>query len=234
MKRKILTAALVLAMSAVAFTGCGSDDNDTPAITQVPTTTPEATTTTAAVDTTAGATVAMSNITRGTWENGVWSSEYLGISFNLPEGWVTTTDAEMAANLSLGMDIFDLGVELDDFQLLPDMGAQDPMTGDNVQVLIERLDPAVANITAAEYAELASMGIEMLGGEVTFGHPSVTIGGQEWYVVGTFLDFGGGIAAAGRQLINVEDGFARLIIITHMTDDASNTATMYDIIANFN
>lgn len=233
MKRKVLSALAVLAMSTFVFTACNNDDS-TPATTTAPATTPEATTQAEEVQTTTAATQTMSSIERGTWENDVWSSDYLGISFTLPTGWIVATDAELADNLDLGMDFFDLDINLSDFHLLPDMGAYNPETGDNVQVMIERLLPEAENFTAAEYAQMTAIGIQMFGGEVSFDGPSVMLGGYEWYTIDTLIDFGM-LSAAGRQLINIQDGFARLIIITHhITDEDSVSSIMDEILSHFN
>ena len=155
---------------------------------------------------------------RGEWNNGVYTSDYLGLRFTLPEGWVAATDDEIAANMGLAADFIDdigAGLEMpEDMDLLIDMMARSEETGANVQVIFERL-PGRGRITEADYIEEVVRQMELLGGELNLDFPgTTTLGGYEFYAYGTEMTHFG-VVAYGRQFINIQDGFVRLIIITY-------------------
>ncbi|MEL7604241.1 MAG: hypothetical protein AAGU77_13880 [Bacillota bacterium] len=83
-------------------------------------------------------------LARGVIAQGVYTSDYAGLSFTAPEGWTFTTDEELADLMDMSADAMsDAGMEFSEDalkkQVLYDMQAKDPYTGANVLLLYENL-----------------------------------------------------------------------------------------------
>jgi len=158
---------------------------------------------------------------RGTWEGYIYTNETLGLRFVKPEGWAEATDAEIADLMGLAADALDEPQFFDNVDVLIDMMATNIFTGANVQVTFERLSFPFTRISELDYIALTAQQMEQIGIDVNLDFPGTTrIGGYDWYSYGTAMDIMG-ITAYGRQFINVQDGFARIIIITYF--DASES-----------
>lgn len=78
----------------------------------------------------------------GKWEDNVYTNDFLGIKFNLPEGWKAATDEEIAKMMNVGKELLN-----DDQKALAElaeksgvyyMSVNDPSTGNNIIVLTEK------------------------------------------------------------------------------------------------
>jgi len=161
--------------------------------------------------------------TRGSWDGNVFTSEYLGLRFVTPPGWNVMSDAEIGATMGLAtgfMESFEVEMP-DDAEMAHDMMAVNPLTGDNVQIIYERIQGRRIP-TVAQIIEASTEPIEQMGGRVISIPGTTRIGAHTWYSFGTEINMGGMIAY-GRQFVNIQDGFVRLIIITNFTSvDAAN------------
>ena len=157
------------------------------------------------------------------WEDNTYINTYLNLRFVMPHGWSAAEDADIAELVGLGADVMaiagnDLGEafwDAMDVFVLIDMMAADPFTGINVQVLYERLRFPFTRITAEEYAQHSAAEIGAMGEAYIFDEP-VRIGDYYWHSFSLALDAFGG-AIVNRNFVNVQDGFARMIIITYNT-----------------
>lgn len=96
-------------------------------------------------------------ISRGTIEGDVYTSEYLGLSFTKPESWVYSTDEEIAAAMNLGVEMLldeNLKNALENNPVIYDMMVVDTITRSNINVGFENLSKTFAsNITVEQYVE---------------------------------------------------------------------------------
>ena len=164
-------------------------------------------------------TVAESRPIRGGWDENVYTSEYLGFSFTLPQGWRAHSEADIAA--VIGMAEGTLGGQGTyipaNVDIFVDMAANNPATGANIQISFDKLD---SPMTEQEYIALSSESIEFYGGSVTGASGTVRIGNYDWHYFSSELDFG--VMIYARQFVNIRDGFVRSIIIGYI--EGSETA----------
>jgi len=206
MKKKLLalTLAFVLLVSLLAACGGNGGNGATPTPAE-----PEAT-----------PAPEVGNPMRGVWDGDVFTSQYLGFRFEMPEGWLAATDEEIAELLGLGADMIaqgtDLGdiMEVMDLTTVTDIMVSDPITGANLSIAFERLVFPHNRLSAQEYMEIASDLLLTMGMEVNFDFPGTTrIGAYDWYSYQSIMDIG--INIYGRYFVNVEGGFARVISIIY-------------------
>ncbi len=78
----------------------------------------------------------------GKWENNVYTNDFLGLKFNLPEGWSYSSDEEIAEMMDLGTDLLNdeqkMAAEVSKLTSAYYMVANDPNTGNNVVLLSEK------------------------------------------------------------------------------------------------
>lgn len=79
----------------------------------------------------------------GTWENDVYTSTFVDVSFTLPEGWIYASEEEIAAEMNLKSEwLSDEGKHLSEVAKLTsvfDMTASDPVSNDQVKIMMEKL-----------------------------------------------------------------------------------------------
>lgn len=84
-------------------------------------------------------------LTRGIWEDNVYTNDFAGITFTAPDGFVINDDEEIAAMMQIGADVLGEGGAdfpqevLDNIASLYDMVAMDMSTGSSVMVMFENL-----------------------------------------------------------------------------------------------
>lgn len=76
---------------------------------------------------------------RGVWEDNVYRSDYLALSYTLPEGWVAASDDEIAEMMGLSLELLDSDMEFSDINSIYDFSVQDPTTGTNALLMMENL-----------------------------------------------------------------------------------------------
>ena len=78
----------------------------------------------------------------GEWKDNVYENEFLGLEFNLPEGWEYSSDEEIAKTMNLGTELLNddqkYAAEVSKLNSVYYMLAKNPSTGDNVTVLSEK------------------------------------------------------------------------------------------------
>ena len=159
---------------------------------------------------------------RGTWADGIYTNEYLNLRFVAPPGWIVADDDEIAALLGFATDVFvmhghdipDNFWELAGINAIIDMMATDPFMGINVQVLYERLMFPLNRLSAAEYMDIALDNLEGMGLQAHIIPGTTQIGDYIWYSYLSEAEMFGEIVH-GRTFINIQDGFARSIVISY-------------------
>jgi len=146
--------------------------------------------------------------TRGVWENNVFTSEYLGLSFTIPSSWEAATEAEM---LLMAANMFTL--EGDSLQLMGgdddvfyDMVATNHFTGAGVEIYFMRHGGLRPPTMAEAIDSLVELN-EQMGGNVNYvSSGTVRIGEHDWGFVDAEMRMFG-FTTFDRHFVIVRDGF---------------------------
>ncbi|MCL2841647.1 MAG: hypothetical protein FWE05_12860 [Defluviitaleaceae bacterium] len=162
--------------------------------------------------------------TRGIWVENIYESEYLNLRFEAPETWTVSTDVEIAMMIGIADEFLSDDSISDEAwaaaEYIIDMLAVNPLSGTSVQIAFERL-PRGSRLEAVGYIELAAVVLELEEIRVNLGiSETLNIGGYTWHQLGTEMDVAD-VVIHGRQLVNIEGGFARIITITYFGDPAT-------------
>lgn len=88
----------------------------------------------------------------GEWNNNVYTNDFLGLKFNLPEGWSYSSDEEIAEMMNLGVELLNddqkAAAEISKLSAVYYMVAQSPNKVSNVNILSEK---QLTDITTEEY-----------------------------------------------------------------------------------
>lgn len=78
----------------------------------------------------------------GEWKGNTYSNEFLGLKFNLPQGWAYSSDEEIAQMMNVGAELLNddqkIAAELAKLTSVYYMVANNPNTGDSVSILSEK------------------------------------------------------------------------------------------------
>lgn len=78
----------------------------------------------------------------GEWNDNVYTNEFLGLKFKLPEGWTYASDEEIADMMNLGTEFLNddqkVAAEVSKLTSAYYMVANDPNTGNNVSIISEK------------------------------------------------------------------------------------------------
>ncbi|MCL2857637.1 MAG: hypothetical protein FWE19_07985 [Oscillospiraceae bacterium] len=124
------------------------------------------------------------SLERGVIEDDVYISDFLGLSFTLPEGWDFADEETIAMMMGVGVELIaeNGGVDLDTASIdaLYDMVAYNATTDSNAMLMIERLDTNAQPLTSQGQLEALRErleGIDVFGFE--FGRPfTVWVAGE--------------------------------------------------------
>lgn len=158
-------------------------------------------------------------LSRGTIEGDVYSSEYLNLKFTKPASWVYSTDEEIAAMLNLGADFAGEKFKdaLENNPSVYDMMVVDSLTGTNICIGYENLSKKFAsNMTVEQYIEALEQNFKSISGiNATFPdtYDDVTLGGNEYTRVITTMSMSGNSFKQVYYLYKV-DGYMAFIIVT--------------------
>ncbi len=132
------------------------------------------------------AAAAPSDFSIGEWNGNVYSNDFLGISYELPDGWIKYSDEEIAAVMNLSLEMLNDNqkalADLAKLTVVFHMIVKNPETGDNISVLTEKVHLDVTSIYYLENlkAQLSALtAINYTIGELS----KETIGGREYDVL---------------------------------------------------
>lgn len=174
MKKHIsLTMAIILSLGLLA--GCGSNN---------------ATVVTPAANTSTPTTAEALEFTRGTVVDGVYSSDFSGIVFEVPTDWTVSTDEELAQAMGLGSEFLTgetaKAAELAKLTTIYDLMCSAPNGIDSISIVYENVVlEGSPNATEEEMADAISntliSGVSLGYAEV--GVESRTLGSHEYVVL---------------------------------------------------
>ena len=121
---KLSGVAIVLVLLAVILTGCG--ENSEVSNTENNNVKEDVTTT--------------KTISRGKWENNIYTNEFAEIKFNLPEDWAYSSDEEIAKLMNVGAEMLNGNefAKIVEQTSVYDMVANNPNTGSSVMIMFEK------------------------------------------------------------------------------------------------
>lgn len=127
MKKAIKIALIILLAASMLFvlTGCGGEKVEKNSVTNDQ-----------------QAEEQKAEISMGEWKNNTYENEFLGIKFNLPEGWVYSSDKEIAQMMNIGTELLNddqkATAELAKLTSVTYVVANNPNTGSNVTIMSEK------------------------------------------------------------------------------------------------
>lgn len=78
----------------------------------------------------------------GSWSDNVYSNDFLGLKFKLPNGWKYASDEEIAEMMNLGAELLNdeqkAAAEISKLNSAYYMVANNPNTGDNISIISEK------------------------------------------------------------------------------------------------
>jgi hypothetical protein len=177
-------------------------------------------------------------LTRGTWNGNQFTNEKAGVTFNLPEDWVVSTDEEMAAMLGSGTEILansDLGYSEEEIKksieltTIYDFIAADSNGASNVMVIYENLKKQSSTRTMNEkkYIEFLSSQIEAAGMGYEVGEVSELKIGDINYATLTVTLSMGGASLEQVYLVRRQGNYMINILITIMPESDLETLVGY-------
>lgn len=173
---------------------------------------------------------------RGSWDNNVYTSEWLDLRFIMsPPLWSYSTDEEIAELFGFVSELLpDFGASIsEDFWELSldstfrEMMAINWVTGGNVQIAYERLSPVEARLSIDRILSDLVEAFEEEGVRASLNTGTTQIGGYNWHSIDTEIDIFG-MTMYGRQFLNVRGNSARMITISSQSPDE-----IYDILDMF-
>lgn len=177
--KKALAIVLALSLSASLFllAGCSSDEKDTTTEPDSVVSAPEPEEQEPEEQT--------PEYERGIATDTGFESEWLGVRFTAPEGYVMATEDEMLEMMQLGAEAMDLGSEAVDYAQLTtvyEMMASTPTGLPNVVAMVEKL--SFSSMSLEQYFEALRTQLEPMGYVVSEELGSADIAGQS-YSTGT-------------------------------------------------
>ena len=140
---------------------------------------------------------APSDFSIGEWNGNVYTNDFLGISYKLPDGWTKLSDEEIAAVMHLGIEMLNDNqkalADLAKLTVVYYMLAKSPATGENISVFTEKVP---VDVTAIYYLENLKAQLPTITAiNYTIGEfTKETVGGREYDVLTATAE------ASGRTL----------------------------------
>lgn len=159
----------------------------------------------------------------GKWEDNVYTNDFLGIKFNLPEGWKAATDEEIAKMMNVGKELLN-----DDQKALAElaeksgvyyMSVNDPSTGNNIIVLTEKT--AVDVNTEYYINQLKTQLTSVNSVKYTIGETSkATIAGREYDTLTATASMYGYTTTQRYYVYKMDKYFVGIIVTSNTGESA--------------
>lgn len=174
---------------------------------------------------------ASTEFSMGKWNDSVYTNDFLRLKFNLPEGWIYSSDEEIAEMMNIGLELLNddqkVAAEIAKLTSVYYMVASNPNTGDSVTILSEK---PIIEVTAEYYINQLKtqlVAVESISYEI--GETSKEKVGDNEYntllVTGTMS----GIEVAQKYYVYKMDKYFVCMIVT----STSGEDTINEIAKNF-
>lgn len=171
---------------------------------------------------------------RGVWNDDVYTNDFTGATFELPEGWLVASDEELAELIGASTDLLaESGLKFNEKMLeqqsIYDWMVQNPKTGTNVIGMFENLGLVIGgkNITEEEYFDsMKDLLVQANIADYTFGEITTeTVSGAEYNVLEAAAPDAG---LTQYYYINKQGSYMTAFIITIADGDS-----IEDVISHF-
>ena len=139
-------------------------------------------------------------LVRGNWSGDVFTTEFAGLRFNMPSGWIAGTDEEIAELTGVAAgELSERGMKVSEKMLelttIYDMAATNMQTGSSVMLMYENLSMHIGGnrLTETQYLEGVMELLEETGLGYTFtsGVEESSLAGETYMMLqGEISDFG--------------------------------------------
>ena len=164
----------------------------------------------------------------GSWNGNVYSNEFLGLCYTLPDSWVYASDEELLemVDIAVSNDILSdevkLSAELGKSRMVYGMAAQDPVGGSSVQVMfmnLEGLGEVSEEECARQITEMQESILDESSGITLTVEDSyrAPLGGKNFLVVPIKLNMSG-VTARQQIYIQLSGNYGMMIYITALAD----------------
>jgi len=131
--------------------------------------------------------------TRGTIEDNVYTSEWMGLSYTVSDDMTIATEEELFASMELGADMLGTDDELLDYAKLTvvyELTASNLVTGNNIVIMSEKIPAEIKN--EAQYVEILKENLITMGLDVTYDDVTTrTLGDVEFTELAYTMDLEG-------------------------------------------
>ena len=230
MKKKMLFPVILLAL-ALALTACGNDTPDTPELPTIPDT-PVPPPTNAPADNEPGGEPEQQADwpRRGVWDGNVYTNEYLGFTFTMPDDWTVEADREGYYGTVHGYAFIDMHASSPITGEIDTEGSSIVFSRATVQIMYQRLEYPFTNLSTAQFNEgLATLMEASERFEVDLISDTTRIGTYDWASLVLTMEAILDVTFYFRHFVSVHEGFAWSIIIEYTEDFGS----LDDILAMF-
>ena len=208
MKKKLITTAIILTMVITVLGGCANNNSGND-----------------------------DQFPRGTVTNNVYSSDFSGLRFTLPDDtWVYASDEEMTQLMNGSVDMLnDAGIEAEQEDVaaisIYDMIAREPASGNNVIILYENLKISQGGLAynAADYLKAATEMLKETGYYTDFSEISEKTIGTETYAYQNIKGNISGVDTNQYYFARRSDDYMLSVIISLF----DNNYNLESILANF-
>lgn len=221
---KLLVIGLMLVMSLTILTGCGKKEENNNQNENTSNTTSDndqnANNTENTSNTTSdGNQATKKEISRGKWEDKVYTSEFADLKFTLPDGWTRSTDEEIAKTMQLEEEVLkdeDLYVsEISKLNVVYDMMAKNTSTNGAVVVMMEKTAG-----TAKDYANTLKTQLgQVTQVEYTIGDITETKIGDNTYTVVATKASASGATVFQNYYLRDESDYVVAVLVTETSQD---------------
>lgn len=206
---KVLAVAMMLVLSLTVLAGCGKKEENGNG---------ENTTT-----------QDKKEISKGKWDDNVYTSEFADLKFTLPEGWNRSTDEEIAEVMNLGKEVLeDEGLyssKITQLTTVYDMMAKNPTTNGSIAIMMEKTsakETLYANSLKTQLESVTQMKYNI--GEIT----ETTISGNKYTVVPATINVSGQQIFQNYYIRSVGDYMVAILVTETSEANVNNLMNCFE------
>ncbi len=211
---KVVAIAMMLVLSLTVLAGCGKkeENNSDNKSSNENTTTQE-----------------KKEISKGKWDDNVYTSEFADLKFTLPEGWKRSTDEEIADVMNLGKEVLeDEGLyssKISQLTTVYDMMAKNPSTNGSIAIMMEKTsakETLYANSLKSQLEKVTQMKYNV--GDFT----ETTISGNKYTVVPATIDVSGQQIFQNYYIRSVGDYMVAILVTETSEANVNNLMNCFE------
>ena len=158
----------------------------------------------------------------GEWKVNTYENSFLGVKFELPNGWERLDNEQIAEMMNLGNTIVsnDLNADIEEIKDLNSacyMVANDTSTGNNITIMSEK---PILNVTTGKYLESLKSGLEQMTTiKYVIGETSKETVAGKTYDTLTATATVNGVSLVQKYYVRKVDNYVLAIIATSITGE---------------